>query len=99
MGCSDSQEQDQLLSNIEPVFMQLNLAGLLEGAAFMQEPERRIFMALNVCRAKPALFIPVVQKVRETYDMCKKLKFSKELCAALKVCEPLQPLRFDALCN
>lgn len=87
------------MSNIEPVFMQLNLAGLLQGAAFMQEPERRIFMALNVCRAKPALFIPVVQKVRETYDLCKKLKFSKELCAALKVCEPMQPLRFDPLCN
>ena len=84
MGCSDSQEQDFRLKNIERVFDELGLSLLVEDIQFEHLLEQHIFMAINVCRVKPQLFIPIVNHLKLTHPLAKKYKHTKELVKVLK---------------
>lgn len=75
--------------------MESNLANLLNDTKFENNSERMIFMALNVVRFRPALIIPVVNKVKESHELAKKVKYTKDLVKALQRAERLPPLRFD----
>lgn len=99
MGCSESQENDSPLGNIEKTFNELGLASLMEGAQFAEAAEEKIFMALNVCRFRPAMFIPIVNYVRNSHELAQKTKHTKELIKQLKALEELPPLRFDMKAN
>ena len=56
------------LSQIEIKFNKFGLQYLFnEDCRFLSEYERQIFMAVNVCRYQPDLFVPIVEKVMVEY--------------------------------
>ena len=58
----------------------MNLNNLLSETEFYdQELERQIFMALNVVRAAPAMFIDKIRDVRRTHPLAKACNNTPEL--------------------
>jgi hypothetical protein len=73
----------------------MGLKHLLLDAHYKEDAERQVFMALNVCRFKPALYVPVVQRVKDSHTLCKNAKYTRELIRTLKRLERLPPIRYD----
>jgi hypothetical protein len=46
-------------------FSKMQLQDLMREAVFENDLERQIFMAINVCRCQPNLFIPIVESVKQ----------------------------------
>lgn len=58
----------------------MNLNNLLSETEFYdQDLERQIFMALNVVRAAPALFIDKIRDVRKTHPLAKTCNNTHDL--------------------
>lgn len=63
MGCGDSASNRPPMT-VEQQFMELGLAPRLQGTQNWNQQERDIFMAINVCRARPAAFSQIVHMVK-----------------------------------
>lgn len=64
MGCGSSTEDRQFMS-LDQQYQELGLMNTLTGQ-FDTDLERQIFMAINICRANPHSFIPIVNMVKKT---------------------------------
>ena len=97
MGCGGSSEQDSLY-NIEELYTKFNLQQYGTGD-YIEEIEKHIFMAINVLRFEPKLFVPVVQQVKDNMQLARKANHTKDLIETLKSTPMLPPIRFDEQAN
>jgi hypothetical protein len=96
MGCGDSAEMRQAAS-IEQQFAELKLDYLLTGS-FESELEKRIFMAVNICRAMPGRFSNVVKMVKKQYKQAKQASHFHLLVGTLQKIGRLPPVKMDDNC-
>lgn len=76
--------------------MELGLASHLNGCINWNQQEKDIFMAINICRARPAQFSMIVHNVHESVPLAKKLK-AHPLIQKMKKMQRLPPVEADGL--
>jgi len=62
---------------------------------FENELERQIFMAINVCRYDPQVFVPIVQRVRDRAPIVRDAKNTGILLKQLGSMIRLPPVIYD----
>jgi hypothetical protein len=91
--CGPSNER---FSQIEVKFNKFDLQHLFnEDCDFKSEFERQVFMAVNVCRYQPSLFIPIVEKVMQEYPQASKCKQTATLLSVLSSMEKIPEVIYD----
>lgn len=96
MGCGDSAEM-RSAQTVEQQFSELKLDYLLTGS-FESDLEKRIFMAVNVCRAMPGRFSNIVKMVKKQYKQAKNAAHTHLLIGTMQKIGRLPPVKMDDPC-
>lgn len=100
MGCDESTPSEGQ-NNQKPiiaseVFAELKLQHLIKPEyVFENDLEKDIFMAINVCRSEPAVFVSVVNSIKENNPLCKNAKYTDKLIKMLEMNEQLGAITYD----
>jgi len=82
--------------NTEEYFRRYQLMNLLtKESKFENELERQIFMAINVCRFDPKVFVPIVQRVRDRCPLVSQAANTGVLLKQLSAMVRLPPVIYD----
>jgi hypothetical protein len=94
MGCGDSAE-NKAAHSVEAQFAEMRLNNLLT-MQFESQIEEGIFKAVNVCRMKPSLFVPIVHQVKsKAFPAAQKAPHTHVLLKMLKSMQRLPPIAMD----
>lgn len=95
-GCGEPEAQSAPVFNTEEYFRRYQLMNLLnKECRFENELEKQIFMAINVCRFDPKVFVPIVQRVRDRCPLVSNAGNTGVLLKQLNAMVRLPPVIYD----
>ena len=95
-GCGEPEAQSAPVFNTEEYFRRYQLMNLLnKECRFENELEKQIFMAINVCRFDPKVFVPIVQRVRYRCPLVSNAGNTGVLLKQLNAMVRLPPVIYD----
>ena len=98
MGCDESTPSTPKNEPViaEKIFMEMKLQHLITPNMNFENPlEKDIFMAINVLRGEPAIYVQVINDVQQQFPIYSNKKYTDRLIKMLDMNEKMPEIIFD----